>query len=506
MSNVALAGIEEQNQNTNANTNAWTQAILDSMQEDLLEELVDFEEVEGHHKPKIEAEATNVVSVEFGRNGNVDNDKPNSKGTTSKKMTTPSTRANTNAEVKAEATALDDNEQDSKKIIDLLEDAVNVMLDDEEDAEIVCKKYKSSIEQKTFRSVLKLYNSKKLVIPNCQRPYIWSSLNIDNLFWTIDHALPIGMFLFAEHNGTIYLLDGLQRFTTLSNKLLSLSSKEEQKELLDIPLTVSTTYNMTLEDMLTYFRMINSAVALASAVKARAELPAEMQDIILKLSKEADVFKLYNVTKTFLKNQHAETIVSNLFPAVLGEKYIENQPKTLVNYINAHLEDIDSQVVGDCWNIINRISEAYLWLKDTSIISRSISSSSLSSLIYVVNEFKELSAENIADMIYCTFKERRFNPEYSKHCGSTAYRATKVEGRIKYWKDLALKVMNDFDIDGFKDFNKTKLGKFVNGFDSNIKREWNDIPDAQRKALYTAYAKENHSEWDKILLSVPVSE
>ena len=156
-------------------------------------------------------------------------------------------------------------------------------LDDENEIEM--KQHDWSSETITVRALLKRYKDNKIELPLCQRLYVWTKSQREALMDSVRLGLPCGMIIVADVDGKKYLLDGLQRTTSLmlmsDNKNMT---AEEKKTILDYKITIGTVYDMDISTMKMYFGRLNSGMALATAVKERSKLSEAMNNAILKVA------------------------------------------------------------------------------------------------------------------------------------------------------------------------------------------------------------------------------
>lgn len=112
------------------------------------------------------------------------------------------------------------------------------------------KQFERSSETVTIKTLINRYKKGSIQIPKCQRLYVWKESDVDLLADSILHNFPMGIIIIGECEKAKYLLDGLQRITSIV-KLLSSDklSTEDKKEITDYRVVVETIHGMTMDDM-----------------------------------------------------------------------------------------------------------------------------------------------------------------------------------------------------------------------------------------------------------------
>lgn len=87
------------------------------------------------------------------------------------------------------------------------------------------------------------------------------------------------------------MVDGRQRNTSLSllltdEKMLQ-KAEMEIKDIMEYKIVVITAHDLTFQDLLLWFKKLNSGVRLAPIVKARSNLSAPLTDAILEISRQS---------------------------------------------------------------------------------------------------------------------------------------------------------------------------------------------------------------------------
>ena len=119
------------------------------------------------------------------------------------------------------------------------------------------KQFERSSETVTIKTLINRYKKGSIQIPKCQRLYVWKESDVDLLADSILHNFPMGIIIIGECEKEKYLLDGLQRSTSIV-KLLSSDklSQEDKKEITDYRVVVETIHGMTMDDM----KLVTSAI------------------------------------------------------------------------------------------------------------------------------------------------------------------------------------------------------------------------------------------------------
>ena len=231
-------------------------------------------------------------------------------------------------------TVLKDVKEDKTKtdVVDiekaLADAAENERLQDEEDKKKITENngiryHESHTDRRTVRSLLKRYADHEIVIPNCQRLYVWKQKQREGLMDSIRKGLPCGSITLCtleDGDNTLYLIDGLQRLTSL---LLMSNDKsltdEDKAKVGSYQLGMELVYNMTMEEMAEYFVKKNSGIAVSAATKSNASLPDRIQEIGTKLSRNKFFQNIADkANATFSKNEHNKVIAWNALLASAG--------------------------------------------------------------------------------------------------------------------------------------------------------------------------------------------
>lgn len=318
---------------------------------------------------------------------------------------------------------------ESNAVLKALDDAAQNV--EENDTTPESSSYEWTSERTTVRAIIKRYNERKFSIPLCQRLYVWNEKQRSALHESVKHNLPCGNITIAEYNDHQYLIDGLQRLTSLI--LLSNAqelTKEEKTVILNYNVTSVTVHGFQSEnDISNYFRALNSGTAVASIVKARATLPEHVQSAVLSIS-GMPYFKSLSekANATFSKNHHHEIIAMAALQAAcnLGGSAIKAS-KLVENLTNSEksVTDITTQKAK---HIIGRIASAFAPM-EKRIVKRAANANYLAVLAFVLFDHPEVTAKKIQFVTETIFASGKAIKEYSTTTGSNAADVEKVKQR-----------------------------------------------------------------------------
>lgn len=409
----------------------------------------------------------------------------------------------------------------------LTDAAENERLQDEEDKKKIVndngvRYHESHTDRRTVRSILKRYADHEIVIPACQRLYVWSQKQRDGLMDSIRKGLPCGsvtLCTLEDGNDTLYLIDGLQRLTSLllmsNDKSLS---DEDRAKVSNYQLGMELVYNMTLEEMSEYFIKKNSGIAVSAAAKSNAALPTRIQEAGLKLSRNEFFQNIADkANATFSKNEHNKVIGWNILLACAGVAVESIKSAD----ITKRLTDYESDVMAheaDAEKLVERLSEVYAMISDDKFIKRSMNANFVSILVYVIHDHFEFTNEQIVNCIATIFEKGKAIPKY---CATTSeYSASADSCKKRY--DVILNVLesakeenketekpvdqdthSDFDDAAYHEFCKSHNGKVINTKSEDYPVDFADVTDEERKQLYTFYEVEkNVNKYEGMIMKI----
>ncbi len=270
----------------------------------------------------------------------------------------------------------------------------------------------------SVRSLLRRYKESKIIIPACQRMYVWNEKQRKSLLQSIKKNLPCGSITLCEYNGVAYQTDGQQR--TISTLLLSGNEKlseEVRRLVLDYKILVVTVKDMDLEELKDYFAKLNSGTPLAAPVKARASLAEDIENIMLDVA-SAPFFRNLGQksTATFNKSAHNELIAQNILLAVSDVEIGDNKAAKLASRMSDNEERVKANYTK-AEAIVNTLSDIYDNLND-DVIKRSANASFLGILPYVMVKNPQYTIDQYVRLVsYIFASKNRAVPDYSATTG-----------------------------------------------------------------------------------------
>ena len=227
-----------------------------------------------------------------------------------------------------------------QKVMDVIAQAATEM---DESSPVSSRWHRRSSEMTSVRAVLTRLKEGTIQLPLCQRLYVWGKEHRLSLWDTIRDNASLGTIILAEHEGVLYLVDGLQRLT--SCMYLSVDHDEvgmteaEKNEVLNYTITIETVYDMSLPEIKNYFGRLNSGIALAAVVKARSKLSDRLNSAVLALSSNP-YFREADTKITFNKGHHHEIIAMNALLAAAGIGIVDNKAASLCKTLQEYEDDV----------------------------------------------------------------------------------------------------------------------------------------------------------------------
>lgn len=369
-------------------------------------------------------------------------------------------------------------------------------LDDENEIEM--KQHDWSSETITVRALLKRYKDNKIELPLCQRLYVWTKNQREALMDSVRLGLPCGMIIVADVDGKKYLLDGLQRTTSLmlmsDNKNLT---AEEKKMILDYKITIGTVYDMDIATMKMYFGRLNSGMALATAVKERSKLSEAINNAILKVASHP-FFRDADTNATFKKAHHHELIAMNSLLAASKCDQTKNNAKELGRALavneNVILENVDKacKLVERMMNVMAELPAA--------VMKRAMNANYIGVLAFVLarNEISDKAVKAATEYI---FKDKRAVKSYSRTTSSGAGDLRMVKQRYDVILDV-VKTYSDAgstNEDAFKVWCQDNSNGVLKTSDKEYIVDFNEFIQAEKEALFNAMRKNDMKTYDKII-------
>lgn len=225
------------------------------------------------------------------------------------------------------------------------------------------KQFERSSETVTIKTLINRYKKGSIQIPKCQRLYVWKESDVDLLADSILHNFPMGVIIIGECEKAKYLLDGLQRITSIV-KLLSSDklSKEDKKEITDYRVVVETIHGMTMDDMNAFIQRCNMGVKMSAATKHRAGLPSSLFNAVVDLAGKP-VFREVKTNRTFTTAAHNELIAMHSLLAAAGIPAGKNTAAELCKRLKACEPEIMLKV-DEAKRLVDFLSDVFFEMPD----------------------------------------------------------------------------------------------------------------------------------------------
>ena len=225
------------------------------------------------------------------------------------------------------------------------------------------KQFERSSETVTIKTLINRYKKGSIQIPKCQRLYVWKESDVDLLADSILHNFPMGIIIIGECDKAKYLLDGLQRITSIV-KLLSSDklSKEDKKEITDYRVVVETIHGMTMDDMNAFIQRCNMGVKMSAATKHRAGLPSSLFNAVVDLAGKP-VFREVKPNRTFTTAAHNELIAMHSLLAAAGIPAGKNTAAELCKRLKACEPEIMLKV-DEANRLVDFLSDVFFEMPD----------------------------------------------------------------------------------------------------------------------------------------------
>lgn len=225
------------------------------------------------------------------------------------------------------------------------------------------KQFERSSETVTIKTLINRYKKGTIQIPKCQRLYVWKESDIDLLADSILHNFPMGIIIIGECEKAKYLLDGLQRITSIV-KLLSSDklSTEDKKEITDYRVVVETIHGMTMDDMNAFIQRCNMGVKMSAATKHRAGLPSSLFNAVVDLAGKP-VFREVKTNRTFTTAAHNELIAMHSLLATAGIPAGKNTAAELCKRLKACEPEIMLKV-DEANRLVEFLSDVFFEMPD----------------------------------------------------------------------------------------------------------------------------------------------
>lgn len=225
------------------------------------------------------------------------------------------------------------------------------------------KQFERSSETIAIKTIVNRYKQGKIIIPACQRLYVWKDSDVNLLIDSINHNFPIGIIMIGECDGKKYLLDGLQRLTSIVKSLSDNSMTKEQKtQIMEYRVIVETIRGMDMNDMNAFIQRCNMGVKMSAATKHRAGLPESLFNAVVSIAgKEA--FRVLKTNRTFTTSAHNELISMHSLLTAAGILGGKNTASELCKRLKAG-EAVVMENVDEASAQVDFITNAFLDMKE----------------------------------------------------------------------------------------------------------------------------------------------
>lgn len=342
---------------------------------------------------------------------------------------------------------------ENQDVMEVIAQAITEM--DEGEGSAVRKHHRNT-ETTTVKSVLARLQTNKIKLPLCQRLYVWNKAQRMELWESIKSNYSIGTIILVDVNGEQFLVDGLQRLTSciyLSVDHDNIGMTEAEKtEVQNYLVDISVVYDMTPDEVKTYFGRLNSGVSLASVVKARSKLSKPLNEAILKV---ADNEWIRNAAKegktkaTFAKGHHHELIAMNALLAAADLPITDNKAAVLCKQLADHEAEVLA-VTDKAVELMEKVARVFRSTPD-EISKRALSANYACVLTHLIAH-KDPHFSDLVALTNRIFEGTKAIPEYSSTTRSQAADASRCRARYDLLVSLLEQVGSSFDLTGFKEW------------------------------------------------------
>jgi len=388
-------------------------------------------------------------------------------------------------------------EKTYEEVKEALDSAADALLDDGE--EIDLDEYDSEPKRRRFEDILKMYGSNKLVVPIYQRKFVWNPKKQKKYVEDALRQKPTPSWMIAEYNDIYSIVDGLQRFTTLSFALNDPNLTKEQKaKIRKYKVDTTTINNIPPKQQRTLFQDYNSGIVVSGAIKQRANLNEKIEILVTTIV--ADEFpENLNPKITFNKSAHHDTITENALLAVSGISLDSNRPEALAKLLNEN-EDIVIENQDKAREIIKRIISLYQNSIPPDLTKRSLNANFISILIRVIVDHPEITNSDIIQVISYIFAKNKAVDEYGDTTGGGSGDVSKCVAR---YNSLLNWLINPPELEPvkltLKQFIKRHKDANISDLNGKYVIDFNQLSDEQKQALCDAQNDGKQSEFDKII-------
>ena len=389
-----------------------------------------------------------------------------------------------------------------EEVKEALDSAADALLDDGDDLDL--QEFESDPRRMNFKTILKKYADGELVIPPYQRRFVWTPKKQKEFYETIEEAIPTPSMIFAEWNGVLSLMDGFQRFTTLS--IMSNNprfTKEQQKKVKEYKVDTITIFDMPPMKQRRYFQKYNSGILVSGIIKQRANLNESIESLVTKMVSELFPEDL-NTSISFNKSAHHDTISENALLAVSGVKLDSNRPEMLVKLLNENEEAV-LQNQDAARSIIKRIMDIYQKNIRSDLVKRSMNANFVSILIRVLADNPDIQDTDIIQVIKYIFAGNKAVPEYAQTTSGSGGEAgnciVRYELLSRLLKNPPAVPEEPIKKPTFKQFVKQYKDANITDSAGNFIVDFNQFSNEQKQALYDAQDSGTQLDFDSLIKS-----
>ena len=314
------------------------------------------------------------------------------------------------------------------------------------------KQFERSTETVSVKTIVNRYKKGNITIPACQRLYVWKQSDVDLLLDSINHNFPIGILMLGDCDGKKYLLDGLQRLTSIVASLNRTDLTKEQKNaILEYRIVVETIRGMDMDDMNAFIQRCNMGVKMSSATKHRAGLPSSLFDLVVGLAgKEA--YRTLKTNRTFTTGAHNELIAMHSLLTAAKLFGGKNTASELCKRMKAG-EDLVLQNQHIAEKMIDFVINAFVdmprFLKDDKhymerdvqdtadhLSVKGLNTNFVSAVFRILMKHPEMTQRELQEMILHIFEGTKAIKEYSATTARNASDERNMSNRLVFLEGL----------------------------------------------------------------------
>lgn len=292
------------------------------------------------------------------------------------------------------------------------------------------KKFKTSNQTVCVKTYLNRFKSGEVKIPDCQRMFVWTDKQVEELMNSIRSNMAIPALQLGEVDGVAYLVDGLQRTTALMKLAEDKKiSEEDKKTLLSYKIAICTTHDMDWESFNRWFYNCNNGTPLATAVKESAKLSSDLQNAVLSLAGH-EFFREAPSKKTAQKGDHKRVIAMSFMCSAA-----ELTPGTISSQLTKTLTISEGPVMrnyekakANLQIVIDGISQ----LKK-EFVEKSYNAAYMTAWGVAMTSLNNINADEIAEVTMRIFEGSKALPGYRKTTGSGANSKDAVNKRAAFY-------------------------------------------------------------------------